>query len=141
WLKAVRHVVQDEPDEQFLRGAAFNRGVAALHRYGLVYDLLIFARQLPEAIAFVDAHPQQLMVLDHIAKPTITPSQFDSSWERNFRELARRQQVRCKFSGVVTEIRTQAATETAASRASDWSIDQIRRYWDVALEAFTPKRL
>ena len=26
-------------------------------------------------------------------------------------------------------------------RGESWSMDQIRRYWDVALEAFTPDRL
>jgi L-fuconolactonase len=141
WLKAVRHVVQDEPDDRFLLGEAFNRGVATLARYGLVYDILIYARQLPAAIAFVDAHPQQVMVLDHIAKPTITASQFDTPWEQSFRELAKREHVRCKFSGVATEIRTQDGSGLSSGRPTDWSVDQIRRYWDVALEAFTPKRL
>src|SRR5690606_9901894 len=67
WLKGVRHVVQDEPDDRFLLGEAFNRGVAALHHYGLVYDVLIYARQLPAAIEFADRHPSQPLVLDHIA--------------------------------------------------------------------------
>lgn len=139
WLKGVRHVVQDEPDDRFLLGAAFNRGVAELRRYGLVYDVLIYARQLPAAIAFADRHPAQPLVLDHIAKPTIA-AEFDHSWETNVRELAKREHVSCKFSGVVTEIR-DSTTGGDPSQRSDWSIDQIRRYWDVALEAFTPKRL
>jgi L-fuconolactonase len=130
WLKGIRHVVQDEPDDRFLLGEAFNRGVALLKDRGWVYDVLIFARQLPAAIEFVDLHPDQPMVLDHIAKPTIHAAQFDSQWERDFRHLARRSHVSCKFSGVLTEVRD-----------SDWQIDTIRRYWDVALEAFTPQRL
>jgi L-fuconolactonase len=129
-LKGVRHVVQDEPDDNFILGADFNRGVALLKNHGLVYDILIFARQLAASVEFVDRHPDQPMVLDHIAKPTIHSSEFDSDWERDFRELARRDHVSCKFSGVVTEVRNP-----------QWSIDTIRRYWDVALEAFTPKRL
>jgi len=69
-------------------------------------------------------------VLDHVAKPTIRNSQFDVDWERGIRELARRDHVTCKFSGLVTEIRDD-----------DWELETIRPYWDVALEAFTPRRL
>ncbi len=129
-LKGVRHVVQDEPDDRFLDGEAFNRGVRLLKDRGLVYDVLIFARQLPASIDFVDRHPDQPMILDHIAKPAIRSAEFDREWENHFRQLALRPNVTCKFSGVVTEVRDE-----------DWSIDTIRRYWDVALEAFTPKRL
>jgi len=136
-LKGVRHVVQDEPDDRFLLGASFNAGVAKLADFGLVYDILIYARQLPAAIEFADRHPNILMVLDHIAKPTINPQSFDEAWEKGFRELAKRDHVKCKFSGVATEIRSSNSSDSA----SDWSIDDIRRYWDVALEAFTPTRL
>jgi len=47
----VRHVVQDEPDDGFMLRKDFQRGIAALHRFGLTYDLLVFPRQLPAAIA------------------------------------------------------------------------------------------
>ncbi|MGI9444529.1 MAG: amidohydrolase family protein [Rubripirellula sp.] len=130
FLKGVRHVVQDEEDDRFILGTDFNRGVSQLETHNLVYDLLIFAKQLPASIEFVDQHPNLQMVLDHIAKPTITADAFDNAWEINFRELAKRGNISCKFSGVVTEVRGET-----------WSIDQIQRYWDVALEAFTPDRL
>jgi len=130
FLKGVRHVVQDEEDERFILGTDFNRGVSQLAMHNLVYDVLIFAKQLPASIEFVDQHPNLQMVLDHIAKPTITADAFDNAWEMNFRELAKRGNISCKFSGVVTEVRGET-----------WSIDQIQRYWDVALEAFTPDRL
>lgn len=129
-LKGVRHVVQDEPDASFILGADFNRGIATLNRHALVYDVLIFAKQLPAAIEFVDQHADLPMVLDHIAKPTIRAGQFDQFWETHFRQLARRQNLMCKFSGVVTEVRDDS-----------WTIDTIRPYWDVALESFTPQRL
>jgi L-fuconolactonase len=129
-LKGLRHVVQDEPDDRFILGPDFNRGIDHLTGRGLVYDVLIFARQLPPSIEFVDRHPDLPMVLDHIAKPTIVAGQFDREWEKNFRELAKRDHVTCKFSGVVTEVRDDS-----------WSIDTIRPYWDVAIDAFTPGRL
>ena len=43
----VRHVVQDEPDERFMLGAEFLRGLSQLRDFGLTYDLLIFPKQLP----------------------------------------------------------------------------------------------
>lgn len=129
-LKGVRHVVQDETDDRFILGTDFNRGVAELKGRGLVYDVLVFARQLPASIEFADRHRELELVLDHIAKPTIVAEKFDKEWESNLRELARREHVSCKFSGVATEVRDPT-----------WSINTIRPYWEVALEAFTPKRL
>jgi L-fuconolactonase len=129
-LKGVRHVVHDEPDDRFILGREFNRGVSQLAGRNLVYDVLIFARHLPVSIEFVDAHPNIPMVLDHIAKPTIRAEAFDETWAKQFRQIARRENLTCKFSGVVTEVRDD-----------QWTIETVRPYWDVALEAFTPKRL
>jgi L-fuconolactonase len=129
-LKSVRHVVQDEPEEDFLLGDKFNSGIACLKDYGLVYDILIFARQLPNTIRFVDQHPEQEFVLDHIAKPTIAADNFDRTWMKNFRELAKRENVTCKFSALVTEVRDL-----------EWTISGLQPYWDAALEVFTPQRL
>lgn len=129
-LKSLRHVVQDEPDDAFILGADFNRGVSLLQKYGLVYDILIFGKHLTNTISFVDQHPNQSFVLDHIAKPTILASNFDESWKSDLQELARRENVTCKFSGVVTEVRD-----------AGWSVETIKPYWDVALEAFGSKRL
>ncbi len=129
-LKGFRHVVQDEPDDAFILNSQFNRGVAQLAANDWVYDILVFARQLGPTIEFVDLHPNQRFVLDHIAKPTIRNNTFDVDWEKNIRELAKRQNVMCKFSGVATEVRD-----------ATWSINSIRRYWDVALSSFGPERL
>ena len=129
-LKGVRHVVQDEADDRFIMGDDFNRGVALLKNAGLVYDVLIFAKQLPASIEFADQHSELTLVLDHIAKPTIHTDKFDTTWEKGFREIAKRENLYCKFSGVLTEIRDQ-----------QWDIKTVRPYWDVALESFTPSRL
>lgn len=129
-LKGVRHVVQDEPDERFLDRDAFNAGVRCLRHHGLVYDILVYGRQVPMATRFVDRHPEQPFVLDHIAKPRIAAAGMDRDWEQAFRELAKRPHVSCKFSAVVTEVRDPT-----------WNVDLLRPYWDVALEAFGPERL
>lgn len=127
-LKAVRHVVQGEPDG-FLDQEAFNHGIQALGKHALVYDVLIFERQLEEAIRFVDRHPEQAFVLDHIAKPRIKDDQIDP-WQKNIRELARRENVTCKLSGMVTE-----------ADFANWTEKQLRPYFDTVLAAFGPDRL
>jgi L-fuconolactonase len=129
-LVGLRHVVQDETDDGFLARPEFNDGISAMQKYGWTYDLLIYARQLPFAIPFVDKHPNQIFVLDHIAKPTVRSSAFDAQWARDLLELARRPNVYCKFSGVVTEVRDQS-----------WSIETIKPYWEAALNAFGINRL
>ena len=70
-LKAVRHVLHDEPDDFYMLNDDFNRGIELLKTYRLAYDILIFERHLPQTIAFVDRHPGQVFVIDHIGKPRI----------------------------------------------------------------------
>jgi L-fuconolactonase len=129
-LKGVRHVVQDEPDDEFILGTAFNRGVEALASTDWVYDILIFGKHLANTIKFVDLHPNQTFVLDHIAKPTVATGQFDQKWATEIRELAKRSNVACKFSGVATEVRD-----------ANWDVSTIRPYWEVMLEAFGSRRI
>ena len=130
-LKGLRHVIQDEPDDNFILRDDFNRGVAAMVDTGLVYDILIYSRHLPQAAAFVDRHPTQVFVLDHIAKPPIKLGEHGlEPWATHIRELARRPNVWCKLSGMVTEADWQT-----------WSLDTLRPYLDVVMESFGPARL
>jgi L-fuconolactonase len=128
-LRGVRHVVQEEPDPTFLERPDFNAGIAALREFGLAYDILIVDRQIPAAIAFVDRHPGQVFVLDHAAKPRIRDGALDP-WRAQVGELARRPQVYCKLSGLVTE--------AAPAR---WTDADLRPYLDATLEAFGPDRI
>ncbi len=128
-LKAARHVLQDEPDDDYMLRADFNDGIRSLAQFGLAYDILIYERQLPQGIQLVDRHPGQVFVLDHVAKPRIG-ERLLSPWRENVRELARRQNVYCKISGMVTE-----------ADWGRWTPEQLRPYYDVVLEAFGPRRL
>lgn len=128
-LKGVRHVVQDEPELDFILGDAFQQGVGQLSQYDLTYDILIFAKQLPAATKFAAAHPNLRLIVDHIAKPTIDGPDVDPIYSRLMRELASLPNVTCKFSGVATEV------------VGDWNIDSVRPYWDLMLDAFGPSRL
>ena len=68
-LVGVRHVVHDEPDDEFMLRPDFRRGIAQLREFGLTYDLLLFPKHLPVAVKLVAEFPDQPFVLDHIAKP------------------------------------------------------------------------
>lgn len=128
-LVGVRHVVQDEPDANFMLGSEFRRGIARLREYDLAYDILVFPRQLPAAVKLVREFPDQRFVLDHIAKPPIAEGRL-SPWDRDIRELARSENVFCKLSGMVTE-----------ARWHEWKPEDFRPYLDVVLDTFTPSRL
>src|SRR5271165_5558499 len=67
----VRHVVQDEPDEEFVLRPEFRRGISRLREFNLTYDLLLFPKHLPAAMKLVEEFPDQPFVLDHMAKPKI----------------------------------------------------------------------
>jgi len=127
-LRGVRHVLQAEPSEYMAR-EDFNAGVALLQRFSLTYDVLIHQHQLPAAIEFVDKHPNQPMVLDHIAKPLIAAHQIEP-WRPQILELARRPHVSCKLSGMVTE-----------ADFLHWTIEDLQPYFETVLEAFGPDRL
>lgn len=127
----VREVLQGMRDDAYCLRADFNRGIDLLRDFGLVYDILIFHRHLPHAIAFVDRHPSQVFVLDHVAKPEIRSSSPDPAWRSGLSALAERENVFCKISGMVTEV------------VGDIEITDglLRPYYELALEAFGPERL
>jgi len=128
-LVGVRHVVQGEPDDRFLLRPDFLRGIGALEEFDLAYDILIYPRHLPVAAEFVQQFPRQRFVLDHLAKPLIKSGSIHPL-EEGMRELAKFPNVYCKLSGMVTE------ADWAA-----WTPGDFRPYFDVAYEAFGPKRV
>ena len=125
----VRHVVQDEPDDNFLLRPEFIRGIRALRQFQLRYDLLIFPKQLPAAIELVRRFPEQPFVLDHLAKPFIRDGVL-SPWREQIHTLAAAPNVCCKISGLVTEAHWQ-----------HWRAADFRPYLDVVFAAFGPARL
>jgi L-fuconolactonase len=67
--------------------------------------------------------------LDHAAKPRIADREIDP-WRRHIFALGQREQVFCKLSGLVTE-----------ANWSSWTLETLRPYLDVCVEAFGPHRL
>lgn len=101
YFKGVRHIVQAEKDD-FLLNKDFQNGVGKLSQYGLSYDLLIYPRQFPATLEMVEKFPNQIFVLDHIAKPSVS-EKLDAEWVKNILLLSKHENVFCKISGMVTE--------------------------------------
>ena len=127
-LVGVRHIAQAEPDGFLLRPDVL-RGVARLAAIGLGYDILVYARQMPDAVAFARALPSQPFVLDHAGKPDVRSGEY-TAWRRSLDDLAALPHVSCKLSGLVTEADWRA-----------WTPGALRPYLDAALEAFGPSRV
>ena len=127
-FRGAREVAQGQPPGFLLR-PEFQKGITALTGAQLAYDILIYADQLAEATQLVALHPEQTFVLDHAAKPLIARSAIEP-WSRDLRELAKRPNVFCKLSGLVTEANWSA-----------WTAEQLSPYLDTCVEAFGPDRL
>jgi L-fuconolactonase len=127
-LCGVRHIAQAEPDDFLARGDVV-RGIGALGDFGLTYDILVYAHQLPTATSLVEKLPDQPFVVDHLAKPRIREGELEP-WAAQMSELASHPNVWCKVSGLVTE-----------ADWSRWRAEDIHPYLDVVFEAFGPERL
>src|SRR5437867_3045015 len=128
-LVGVRHIVEDEPDVDFMLRPNFLRGLGKLIQFNLAYDILIYPKQLPAAITLARKFPEQPFVLDHIAKPFIKDGVL-SPWREQIRELAASSNVWCKVSGMITE-----ANHTL------WKPADFRPYLDVVFGAFGEDRV
>lgn len=128
-LKGVRHIVQEEPDPEFMLRKDFQNGISRLAEFGLTYDILVYPNQLAAAVLLSRAFPEQKFVLDHIAKPGISEG-LDDQWVNNIKELALNPNVSCKVSGMVTE-----------TTNFQWQQEDFHPFIDVVLDAFGWRRI
>ncbi|MFN9160845.1 MAG: amidohydrolase family protein [Planctomyces sp.] len=124
----VRHVTQDEPDEDFIIRADVLRGLRVLQRHGVPFDLLFYVQHLRHAATLGRQLPDLPMVIDHLSKPQIRLGLIDE-WRRDLRRAAECDNMYCKLSGLVTEADWQR-----------WTVADLRPYVETALEAFGVER-
>jgi L-fuconolactonase len=125
----VRHVVQDEEDDDFIVRPAVLRGLKVLEKHGVPYDLLFYVKHLKHAAMLASKFPDLKMVIDHLAKPRIKDRSMDV-WRDAFVAASRHPNVFCKLSGMVTE-----------ADWKEWTADDLKPYVRLALEKFGPDRL
>ena len=128
-FKGVRHLVESEPDDDWLAQPAVLFGLNELVAHGLSYDLLVHTRHLRYVRTVVERCPDLRLVIDHMAKPPIGSGEV-AEWAHEFQPLAEFSNIKCKLSGLVTE-----------ANWSSWTIEDLRPYIDCALESFGPDRL
>ena len=112
-----------------LADAQFRRAMPLLMRYGYKYDVLVYAKQLPQALDFVKTFPENTFILDHGGKPDIRAGEI-AEWEKNIRAIAAHPHVYCKLSGLFTE-----------ANWKQWSAAEFYPYLDVLFDAFGSNRL
>jgi L-fuconolactonase len=125
----VRHITQDEPDDDFIVRPDVIAGLKVLERRGVPFDLLFYERHLRHAAVLGELLPELPMVIDHLAKPHIKMRTIDD-WARNLRAAARHEQIYCKLSGMITE-----------ADWSHWSPADLKPYVEIAVASFGPERL
>jgi L-fuconolactonase len=128
-LVGLRHQVQSEPDPDWLTRPDVLRGLAAVARAGLVYDLVITAGQLGASARAAAAVPDLVFVLDHLGKPPVAAGRIQP-WTRDLCGLAALPNTSAKLSGLVTEADWRR-----------WQVADLRPYAEVALDAFGPARM
>lgn len=127
-LVGIRHVTQDEPDDDFIVRPDVLRGLRVLEKHGMPFDLLVYVRQLCHAAPLAQALPDLPMVVDHLGKPDVA-GRAVADWLPPFRAAARQPNVYCKLSGLVTEAEWKS-----------WTSEDLKPYVQEALEAFGPQR-
>lgn len=128
-LVGIRHQVENEPDAGWLLRPDVLAGLRAVAAAGLTYDLLVNPAQYSSVVELADRLPGARLVLNHAGKPPIAAGEL-ADWAHALSEIARRPNVFCKLSGLVTE----------ADRAS-WRVVDLAPCADHVLTAFGPDRV
>jgi L-fuconolactonase len=128
-FKGVRHLVESEPDKDWLIQPHVLRGLKVLSRHKVPYDMLVHPEHLENVSRVADQCPDLDLVIDHLAKPRIAKGEV-SAWALDLRRVAANPNVHCKLSGLVTEADHES-----------WTLDDLRPFVESALEIFGPSRL
>jgi L-fuconolactonase len=128
-MKGFRHVLQGEPQRDFMLRPAFLRGIGLLKKYNYTYDILVLTDQLSFTRELVSRFPDQPFVLDHMAKPLIKEKKIDD-YRKELLELGKYKNLFCKISGLVTE-----------ADWHHWKTADFAPYLALATEAFGTQRL
>jgi len=116
-VRGVRPMLQNLTDDDWILRPELAPGIAALVEHGLSFDALVFPRHLQALAVFADRWPDLKIVVDHGAKPSPLRPDFEL-WKADIAALARRDNVSCKLSGLLTELPGPAEPGQLAGTAS-----------------------
>jgi len=130
-LVGVRHLAHLEPDPSWLLRTDVAGGIDAVAAAGLPVDVVVRPDQLQVTARLAGLHPHATFVLDHLGKPPLRSGGAElASWATDLAEVARRDNVVAKVSGLTMEADWKR-----------WTPDELAPAVEVALEAFGPDRL
>lgn len=128
-IVGIRHLIHNEPDEDWLLRPAVQEGLALLAERGLTFDVVaVTDRHLQHVATIAAAHPRLKIVIDHLAKPPIASGEL-MPWARSLAQAAAYPNVYAKVSGL----------NTAAK--PDWTAADLKPYVHHALDVFGANRL
>ena len=127
-LRGIRHLVHDDPRDEFLDLPAVRTSLAAVAAHGLAFDVPdAWPRHLAGAGRVARAVPELTVVIDHLAKPPVGTDAF-AAWEAELRRVAALPNTMAKFSGLHLP-------------GVPFTVDTVGALLDVALDAFGAERL
>ena len=127
-LRAIRHLVQAEPDHWLLRPSVL-ASLAAVEELDLILEIPVeFPRHFDDVISIAERFPRLRIVIDHLGKPPLDRPAM-SEWKQALANVAEYTAASAKISGLNTAIH------------GDWTLDTFRPSIEHALDCFGPKRL
>lgn len=126
-IKGVRRILHGgETPQGHALSEEFIRGIRTLGERGLHFELCPRAGEMADMIKLVDACPDTMFVLDHLGNPNLDDL---AQWRKDMDELAKRERVWCKVSGIV------------ASAREGWTAEDLAPAVNHGLESFGPDRV
>lgn len=129
-FRGVRHLVQVEPDPDWLVRPAVLESLRMLADLGLVFEIPAeFPRHLGLVPVLTQAVPDLRIVIDHLAKPPIRERAIEP-WASQLADAARHPNVHAKLSGLNT-----------AADHEQWTAADLAPFVEVAFRCFGADRL
>lgn len=127
-FRGVRHLVHDDPRDDFLALPPVRTSLGLLAGHGLPFDVPdAWPRHLTATAELAGALPQLTVVLDHLGKPPHGRPDF-ADWREAFASVAAQPNTVAKVSGLQV-------------RGEPFTVAGIRPAWESALDLFGPDRL
>ena len=124
----VRHITQDEENDDFIVSDPILRGLGLLEKHDVAFDLLFYVKHIKHAKTVAEKFPNLRLVIDHLAKPVIKEQDMEG-WKDHFIAAANCPNVYCKLSGMVTEADWE-----------NWKPQDLKPYVEIALDAYGAER-
>lgn len=131
YFKAVRHLIHDEPDAEWLLQPEVIESLHILADHNIPYDVVgILPEHIETALQVAAKVPELRMVFDHLNQPPIATKEKFGRWGELMKEAAQHKNFYAKISGL----------GLTAQKGDQWTADDIKPYVAFALEQFGTDR-